>query len=78
MALESLDVPVDKCEIVCQDPAHIVSDQGELSFTCVRPRAPFDYLVGRIGDLLEQLGRGEPLDEPRVVIPVGLCRRSPS
>ena len=73
----NLEVHADRrCEIVYQRYQPI--EGIELPFTYVRARVSFDNVVGLIANMLEQLGRGEVLDEPRVVIPVDLCRRSSS
>jgi DNA-binding LacI/PurR family transcriptional regulator len=74
-AFSSLEVKADnRCEIVYQRYQPI--EAVELPFACVQARVSFDIIVGRIADTLEQLGRGNVLDEPRVVIPVELCPRS--
>lgn len=74
VAFDRMEIPAAKrCEVVYQN--HPATDGGELPFSvCVRPQLSFTDMVARIGDMLEQLGRGEPLDETRVVIPVELCR----
>ena len=74
-AFYSLEVHADnRCEIVYQRNQPI--EGVELPFTCAQARGSFGIIVGRVADMLEQLGRGNVLDESRVVIPVELCRRS--
>jgi DNA-binding LacI/PurR family transcriptional regulator len=74
MAFERLDVPAaDRCEIVYQN--HPATEPGELPLTCAQPRISFAEIVGQIGEMLEQLGRGETLEEKRVVIPMELRRK---
>jgi DNA-binding LacI/PurR family transcriptional regulator len=74
VAFESLQVPAaDRCEIVYQN--HPAAEQGELALTCVQPSISFAEIIGRVAEMLEQLGSGEMLEEKRVVIPMELCRK---
>ena len=73
MALDRLKVPAaDRCEIVYQN--HPATEQGDLPLTCVQPCVSYGEIIGRIGEMLEQLGRGDILEQRQVVIPVELCR----
>ncbi len=57
-------------EIVFQD--HPPTTGNELPYTCVRPRLSFQETAVLIGEMLDRLSGGEPLEQERVVVPVQL------
>lgn len=74
IAFDRMGIPAaQRCEVVYQN--HPAIESGDSPFNVyVRPQLAFTDMVGRIGEMIEQLGRGESLDERRVVIPVELCQ----
>lgn len=74
VAFDRLDIPfAERCQVVYQN--HPATERNVLPYTCVQPQIPFEGIIERLGDMLERLGRGEALEESRVVIPVELCLR---
>jgi DNA-binding LacI/PurR family transcriptional regulator len=72
-AVDRVDLPAAKnCQIVYQNNPALAS--GDLPFTHVQPRLSEEEITAKIGEMLEQLGRGRTLDEPQVMVPVDLCK----
>lgn len=72
-AIERLAPPAaQQCELVAyqNDPA---VGPDAMPFAHVQPKLSLNDIAAQIGRMLEQLGRGEPLDQTHVVLPVELC-----
>jgi DNA-binding LacI/PurR family transcriptional regulator len=73
-AFDSLGIaPAKRCEIVYQN--HPATENGAPSFVCAQPAVSMNEIVARAAEMLDRIGRGESLDETRVVVPVELCRK---
>ena len=75
-AFDQLEVSVGRrCEIVCQaEWTETTEEHKPLPFTHTRSQVSIETMAVRIGEMLEQLVRGEALESPHVVFPVELCR----
>jgi DNA-binding LacI/PurR family transcriptional regulator len=70
-AFDRLDVPAaERCEVVYQN--HPAVEGQELPLTRVEPRMSFGEIIAQVGQMLQRLGNGLPLEQRRVSIPMDL------
>jgi LacI family transcriptional regulator len=74
-ALASIDLPnAATCEVVFAN--YPATDRNPISLTYVRSNVSLAEAAKQIGEMLQRLGAGQPIEEPHVIMPVELCENT--